>query len=127
MESVRTQPAMKSRHAVVLWLLFMALFARGLLPSGTMLAFGADKVSVVLCTAQGSLFQALDKDGHPLKSNHSETCPFGFALSMAAAPTMAMPQLAQPLGFNLAPRIPTRTVSVSPHDFYSARAPPRFV
>lgn len=118
---------MKSRHAVVLWLLFMALFARGMLPSGTMLAFGADKVSVVLCTAQSAWAQSLDKNGQPLKSHHGETCPFGFALSMAAAPAMAIPELAQSLLLNLAPRIQAHAANAAPRKAYSARAPPSFV
>ena len=130
-EAKRLAPAPALRgvvsRAVVLWLLFMALFARGMLPSGTMLAFGADKVSVVLCTAQGALAQALDKNGQPLKSHHGETCPFGFALSMAAAPTMAMPELAQSLASTLSPRIQAQTSSATPRYTYSARAPPRFV
>lgn len=127
MNVVRKNSPMKTRHAAVLWLLFMALFARGMLPSGTMLAFGADKVSVILCTSQGALTQALDKNGQPLKSHHGETCPFGFALSMAAAPSTAMPAVPQIAVSNLAPRIQVQAASATPRSSYSARAPPRFV
>lgn len=127
MSAARKNPVMKTRQVALLWLLFMALFARGLLPSGTMLAFGADQVSVVLCTPQGAQTQALDKSGQPLKSHHGETCPFGFALSMAAASSASMPVLPQALATNLAPRIQPQAASVVPRDSYSARAPPRFI
>jgi hypothetical protein len=120
----RLQSNMKARHALVLWLLFMALFARGLLPSGTMLAFGADKISVVLCTSQGALTQALDKDGQALKSHHGDTCPFGFALSMAAVPSAELSELLQSTASNLAPQLQQQAASLHPREFYSARAPP---
>jgi hypothetical protein len=110
----------------MLWLLFMALFVRGLLPAGTMLAFGDQSVSVVLCTPFGAQAQALDKHGAPLKGMHGETCPFGFALSMAAAPTASTPELPQVAVSNLADRIRSQAAGASPRDTYSARAPPVF-
>lgn len=115
---------MKLRHASVLWLLFMALFARGMLPGGTMLAFGADKVSVVLCTPQGALVQALDKDGAALKSHHGDTCPFGFALSMAAASATNSLALILATGMVSTSGVVCPTVPLARIARYSARAPP---
>lgn len=115
---------LKNRHVAVLWLLFLALFSRGMLPSGTMLAFGADKVSVVLCTPQGALVQALDKNGQELKSHHNDTCPFAFALSMAAASGVDSDILFQTMGAN---RPSGLAVTLAPWvtvPRYSARAPP---
>ena len=124
MNSVRPKSALKSRHAAMLWLLFMALFARGMLPSGTMLAFGGQSVSVVLCTPFGAQTQALDKSGSPLKSMHGETCPFGFALSMAAAPAVVAVELPQPAVYTFGLVSSALNTHARPFEHYSARAPP---
>lgn len=124
MSAPRKNSQMKSRHAVVLWLLFMALFARGLLPGGTMLALGGAQVSIVLCTPQGAL---TSKDATaPQVSTHGDTCPFGFALAMAAAPTAEMPTLPQADTRVAVPAASVARTVFLAYTPYAARAPPAF-
>ncbi len=95
------------RRAALLWLLLVALFARGLVAPGFMPQFGAGGVSIVLCTPQGpkTLWKADEAPGTG-HAQQAEQCAFGLALGMAAAvaaapsldlATVAVAVVSQPL------------------------------
>jgi len=69
------------------WLLLFVV-ARGLLAPGVMPAFGAQGVSVVLCTAQGPQATWPAKAGIAL-AHGSLDCPFGLSVGLAALPLAA--------------------------------------
>ena len=117
-----------STRIFALWLALLGVTLRALIPAGYMPAMSrADGAAIVLCTSQGAVV-VLSEPGKPLKpaTGHGEDCPFGFALSMAAAPaTLAHVDL----GRELPPSSHTsraKEILASPRDNYSSRAPPLF-
>ncbi len=124
MESLRRSVATNLRHAVVLWLLFAALFARGMLPAGTMLSFNGQHLDVVLCNAQaGHAAQRIDIG--PGAGTHADSCPFALALSMAGVVSATIPLLTFAYAQYLAVTPATVAAAVSFFSPYPARGPPR--
>ena len=123
MESFRRSVATNLRHAVVLWLLFASLFARGMLPAGTMLSFNGQHLDVVLCNAQAG-HAALQIDLATGASTHADSCPFALALSMAGVASAAIPLLTFAYAQHHAVTPETLAAAVSFLSPYPARGPP---
>lgn len=113
------------RRVALLWLLLVALFARGLVAPGFMPRVDAQGVGIVLCTPQGprTVWPAGDApQAHVAGEQH---CAFGLALGMAALPVL-------PATLSLVPATaPDALPAVAPVSRavptpYSARGPPSY-
>lgn len=119
MSSLRRQP-------LLLTLLLAAVLLRGLLPLGTMPGQAADGgFSIVLCTAQGAVVQALDA-GAP-SADAGMDCPYGFALSMGVLPLPATADMPRHSAHQPPSALPARPVLAATRGAYPVRGPPTLV
>ncbi|HSW11286.1 MAG TPA: hypothetical protein VLI06_00510 [Solimonas sp.] len=109
----------------LLGLLLLAMLARGLVAPGFMPRFGAEGVSIVLCTPQGAKTLWQGEAAASAHADGSEHCAFGLALGAAALPP-ALPQLPARVLATAQSVSPALTAGRRLSGAHSARGPPRY-